>query len=257
MKNFRSFLFLALAASLAGCNGEDNCKPSAADISGTWVIFESNGVTLMENERYVNIFDHRSGLDIYAGREQIDDTQSQWVEEPAGTFKVVNGVLYEEWYNYDGSFGAQVSDISLKDDIMTVRVADSDEWYRCRRVDESMKARMAGIWEGRSTDKPNPLWFCWSFKSNNSYDFWCEDQGSYAFIPTNNGKYYVYGDMVVCTYTEELGGGDGTQTIPGEHCECWTMSIAGNTMTWTATRDYGVASYEMTKRTVLPTAPPQ
>ncbi len=244
---------LLTASFLSGCNKDDK----SPDITGTWVTVSVNGLTLQENDRFVNTFT-ADGRNIFASLKTDRQTGSgEWIVEPTPTgYHMTGDVLNEEGETYAGAHFIFRSQVSVGGDVMMCRmlehtqdgVAQSVYSQTVRkRVHPLYDQQIVGVWKGRDPS-PGSRDAYWHFKADGSYDYYYYDETSGAFIrkADNNGKYFLYGDLLFCNFTNDLR--DGTQ---GRRGEGWSISISGNVMAWYADRgESGKISFGMARSTL-------
>jgi hypothetical protein len=108
-----------------------------------------------------------------------------------------------------------------------------------------------GCWYGKCTTPGtnDTNYHYWEYFSDQTYYYYYQDdQGHWIKKSDNEGRYFLYGNLFVSNYSNDLVIGGKGKTF-----ECWNFNIDGNNMIWSALRKNNqTESYQMTKVTNPP-----
>jgi hypothetical protein len=251
-------LNLLFALMLWGCEEEET--DYSGMITGTWVNTQVNYTPILTDSSYVCEF--RSNMvELYAIGLQQDENNKSWIENDQYTYRVEGKNIIIEGSDMNHHETHMVFEIiSLTDKLMTFSVpefymdgvADPDtKIYTCTKVTEDYSHQFTGIWYGRCTTPgtTDTGTHYWEYFDDGSFNYYYQnDLGQWIRKSDNDGGYFLYGNLMVSNYTNDLISG-GT----GKSFECWNFEINGNRMTWTGLRQNGqTITYEMEKVASVP-----
>ena len=240
-------------ALLLGCNADEN--EYAELLVGKWLFTEMNGQAIMTDD--ASYIDYRAnGVQVFANGYQLDENNKTWVESDKYNYKIIDHIITVEGADANGKQNyIEIEILSINDKpptqktkkylIDNVDYIETDS-YTYKRVSNDLSAQFAGVWYGHCTTPGTSDigYHYWEYFSDWSYNYYYQnDQGKWIKKSDNEGRYFLYGNLFVSNYSNDIVTGGKGKTF-----ECWNFTIEGNTMTWSAIRNNNAAeSYQMTK----------
>lgn len=241
----RNSLFLAcsivvLSLSFTSCK-DKSWESYPDDIIGTWISVEVDGKEPLTNDVFINEFTS-AGKEIYAAQQPMTNG-TEWIVNSPVNYSLDEDVLTESGTDRDGKKYSYKSKIKIENDYLYFEVLEyiydgvnmsDNSTFTMKRV--SANSSIIGIWKGKEVTNPTTSLHdsYWEYLPDGSYNYYYydEDSESYLLKDDNNGKYFVYGNLLASNFSNNiLTGGSGRES------ENWFFSISGNTMTWTAKRE--------------------
>lgn len=226
---------------------------------GTWICSKVDDRTLSTDESFVFKFNNdRTGL--YALGIKVAGAEPKWIENTniiyalrgtvlVMTFRTSNGVEQVMELNIES---LTATELTYRVSLYKIDGVDKSDTklYRLVKSDADLKPQLVGYWQGRLTGQPND--FIWHFKSDGTYNFYEYDvvNKKYLFANENTSSYRLYGNLLVCIYSNDL-----TTGISGNTFDCWAATLpTANTMTWKDVKTDGTSVSENLVR--IPALPP-
>lgn len=256
----RAYLTLLLIPLLlTGCINEEEIDYESL-IKGKWInILVDYQPILTDAAFYCEYKSDKT--QIYSIGYKTDENNKNWIENDGYTYSVKKNQITVDGPDKNGDVFHMVFEILLIDEtymtykVKEFRINNKDftdaKIYTCKRVTEDLSAKLKGIWYGKCTSagSPDTEYHYWEYLSEGKYNYYFKDaNGKWTKKSDNEGKYFLYGNMFVSTYTNDLITGGKGKTF-----ECWNIEINGNTMKWNGLRDNSyIVTYEMEKVPKLP-----
>lgn len=239
----------------AGCSKDKETNYNDL-IQGIWVNTVTNGNATITDKVFVVEFNN--GKEYYSTGIQMDSNNATWINKMVNSY-VVTGNQIEISGTTDMGLSLEltldVSEIdhntllySIKKYVIGGSTITDDNIYEFARVTEDLHADITGTWYGKSTDANNmdTDYHYWEYFDDGTFDYYYRtspDSDQWIKKENNEGKYWLYGDFMATSYTNDLING-----TMGHNYECWHIDIASNTMEWTGNREVGhIAAYTMIK----------
>ncbi len=254
------FPLLLLTVLWTGCSNDDI---SASDLQGTWIAEQQDGEKLLTNDLFVHEF--CSGQQLINAHRYNSSEGVEWVEDPCA-YQVKDNVLYVNGTNAAGKIYSFEADIKLEGDVLNVQVTkfilDGKEttqrpYYTMNRSKENLYSSFINVWKGGPTT-PGVTYehdIYWEYYNDGRFDYYYydEDLDKYVTKEDNQGRFFLYGNLLVSNYMNDIE--QGTQ---GKESESWIISLEGeeytqngqrviriDTMKWIGYRTNGTFSFEM------------
>lgn len=252
-----SLLFSVLL--LVGCATDD--EPNYAELlKGTWINTLINGQPLLTDETFVMEL-KPDNTEMYAIGFQLDENNKSWIEGVDYTYSIVGDHIVINGTDVLGNAMQMEFKIeSLTDETLTFTVptfkvnnveVPNDRTFTCKKITDDYRTAFTGVWYGRCTTEgtADSTYHYWEHLADGRYFYYYQDENDNWIKKTDNeGRYYLYGNLMACNYTNDLLTG-GT----GKVFECWHFTIDGSKMVWTGLRENAMTiTYEMDK---VPSAP--
>jgi hypothetical protein len=247
-------LAIMLFSMLYSCKKEEETD-YASLIIGKWVNTHVNDVAVLTDGIFAFEYKTNKGQN-YASGYTLDENNKTWLESNNFTYSVAGKKIIIDGPDQLGSiFHMEFEIISTDKETLKYSVTkfeiDNIEYpdtkiYTNKKVTVDLKNQFVGTWYGKSTTSGSTdnSFHYWDYFADGTYDYYYQDgSGNWINKPDNEGRYYLYGDLLASTYTNDLLSG-GT----GKAYECWTIRLEGNKMYWTGLRENGlITSFEMEK----------
>ncbi len=245
-------IITAIALMLFGCGDEEN--PFDYLIQGLWVNTHVNDQPVTTNEAF--ICDFRADLtQLYAIGLTLDEENKSWIENSAYTYKIIGKTIIIEGPDvFDNIFYLEFTILSLDEDALRYSVKifkiNGEEFpdpyiYTMTKVKTDLADNFVGTWYGRSTTGgASEAYHYWDYFADGTFDYYFkDDEENWIKKPDNEGRYFLYGNLLASNYTNDLLSGE-----TGKAYECWSISIVDNKMTWHGLRENGlIVTFEMDK----------
>jgi hypothetical protein len=249
-----SLLSVLLILVFWSCNKENETN-YASLIIGKWVNTSVDNVPVLTDKAFT--FEYKADLtQTYANGYVLDENNKTWIENENYTYSVSGNKITVEGSDELGATFHMVFDI-LTADAETLRYSVSkfavngveypdSKIYTNKKVTEDLSSQFIGTWYGKSTTTgtTDDNYHYWEYLADGSFKYYYQDnEGNWINKPDNEGKYFLYGNLMASNYTNDLLSGE-----TGKAYECWNISIDGNTMNWTGLRASGLTtSFQMEK----------
>lgn len=229
--NKQFFLLLGLVIFMSSCKDNNDHDYDYNQIIGTWIVDSINGKALPTDSIYVSYNDgnHRQ-------------TFSRIVNK-VWTSTQFNVNLDNARYTVDGNGWLLSYDVSLLTNSkmiytttkFTINGVDQHETktFSARKVtDSSFQSAIIGTWEGNVEN----MMLRWVFKTDGTYDFYSQDAstGTWQRKDENDGKYIVYGNLLIFTYNGKIETG---ATGYMSDCIHATVNSTNSIMNWRTTKN--------------------
>ena len=249
---------LMIAALLFGCNDED--VDYSKQIEGKWLYTQLNSQPILTNQS--SYCEYRSdGKEVYATGVQLDENNKTWVENSQFTYNVAGNILSISGTDANGKHNDIDIEIQSVDEEQTTQktrkfLIDNVDYpdantYSYNRITDDFSAEFAGVWYGKCTTPgtADTGYHFWEYFKDGTFNYYYQDsEGNWIKKTDNEGRYFLYGNLFVSNYTNDLITGGKSKTY-----ECWIFEIKDKTMTWTALRDNNkTESYQMEKVVAAP-----
>lgn len=229
----------------SGCSKDDKFNFDINDLYGTWIFNKTNGEFVETDDIFVCQF-LSNGYEYYGNK-----VDSEWTFDATTMYHTEgNYLLLEREGLYLKCLVTTLTDNVFIYDNCAYIVNGVDKHdtntYQAYKSSVDYSASILGMWEGSCvTLGQDQSVKRWEYKSDGSYNYYTKkSNGDWENKADNQGKYYVYGELLVTTWVNDLL--TGTQ---GPMCELWICSINGNNMHWSGLRSSGqTIEYEMTKQ---------
>ncbi len=244
-KNVFKTVFLSLLSVmiLSACTDDDD--NNKLEIAGTWVAVNSS-LTPYHNQLFVRTYTSNRTA-VQASRQQVENGV-KWIEDPQYTYRIEDGILYEEGVDWKGKSFYRKSSIKLgiTQDGIIMYVTELKKTYDGESAGSLSSYTMynspvglydtalLGSWKGKETTPGvESDSVRWHYMTDGTFDYYYydKDQQSYVLKKDNQGEYFLYGNFFVSNFTNNLQTG-GT----GQDCECWSIYIRDGQMSWRAIR---------------------
>lgn len=235
---FYFYFLILLCFSLTSCDKENN--PFYVDeIKGLWCVEDLNGEALLTND--IVIYDINSDLMGEYFRYLSDNEQnSDWCQYDL-SYAVIYDMLYFNVPNTDKVYEIKIENIMnniMNWHLIKVKYEDGivypDLKYKLRLLDKDYSKDIIGLWEGKCiTQGEQQDVHRWRYFADGRYEYlYKNQQGEWVVKSDNNGKYLLFGDIMVNSWlNNDLTG------VLGQHCEIWNILIKNDKMNWSATRE--------------------
>lgn len=247
------FLLSLLSVICFACTNEDSEYIKL--LEGTWVNTEVNHQAVLTDKKYIMNF-RADGVQTYACGFQVDSLNKTWMENDDYEYSLKNGLLTIDGTDVTNKTYHMVFKIITLDEstliysvkafrIDNVDVSDT-KIYTCKKVTEDYRSQFEGLWYGRCTSigTSDLKYHFWEYDSDGLYNYYYQDdQDKWACKSDNEGRYFLYGDLFVSNYNNDLVSGG-----VGKAYECWTFEITADTMVWSGLRiDNTMVTYRMVR----------
>lgn len=248
------FPLLMLVILATACKKEED-KDYASLILGSWINTQIDNQALLTDASFVMEF-RTDKVEFYASGYQLDSDNKTWLESENFTYSV-NGktISIGGTDNLNKVFNIifeiqSVDDKTLSYSVTKFMIDNVDypdsKIYTCTRPLTDLSSQFVGTWYGKNSTAgtTDDKYHYWEYFADGSFNYYFQDDsGNWINKPDNEGKYFLYGGLMATNYTNDLLSGS-----TGKAYECWNISIAGNTMDWTAIRENGkTVSFQMEK----------
>jgi hypothetical protein len=249
---------LMILALLSGCKEDE---PDYAElIVGKWLYTHVNGQPALTNES--SYCEYRAdGSEVYATGFQLDENNKTWIESDHFSYQVTGNILSIEGTDANGKQNEIEIEIESIDENQTTQTTrkyliDNTNYpdantYTYKLITSDFSNQFVGCWYGKCTTPgtSDTSYHYWEYFSDGTYNYYFQDdQGLWIKKSDNEGLYFLYGNLFVSNYSNDLVTGGKGKTF-----ECWNFNIDGNNMTWSALRNNNLTeSYQMTKVTNPP-----
>ncbi len=256
----RAYLTLLLIPLLlTGCINEEEIDYESL-IKGKWInILVDYQPILTDAAFYCEYKSDKT--QIYSIGYKTDENNKNWIENDGYTYSVKKNQITVDGPDKNGDVFHMVFEILLIDETyMTYKVKEFSinkkdlpdaKVYTCKRVTEDLSEKLKGIWYGKCTSagSQDTAYHYWEYLSDGKYNYYYKDANNKWIKKSDNeGKYFLYGNLFVSTYSNDLITGGKGKTF-----ECWNVEINGNTMQWKGLRDNSsIVTYTMEKVSLLP-----
>lgn len=227
----------------------------SALIPGRWVNTLINNAAILTDASFVLEF-RTDNIETYASGYTLDSNNKSWIDNNKFAYSVSgNKIIIDGSNNFGNHFYMEFDIESVDNQVLRYSVSkfmvDNVEYpdpkiYTNKKITADFSAQLSGTWYGRSTTpgSADTSYHYWQYFPDGKFNYYYrDDMGNWINKPDNAGKYYLYGDLLATNYTNDLLSG-GT----GNAYECWNFSITGDTMHWTAQREFGLfTSFRMEK----------
>lgn len=225
------------------------------NLIGKWVNTEVNNEAILTDAAYISEF-RIDYVEMYAVGFQLDDSNKTWMENSSYTYSVrdkniiIDGtdVLNKKYHMVFNVINLDENTFTYSISAFTIDGVDypNTNTYTCKKITDDYSSKFVGVWYGKCTSGNNndTAYHYWEYFSDGTFNYYYQDSTNKWIKKTDNeGGYYLYGNLFVSNYTNDLNSG-GT----GKAYECWNFSINGDTMTWTGLRENNkTVTYEMTR----------
>jgi WD40 repeat protein len=253
------FTLLLLPLFIASCINEDEIDYKSL-LKGKWVNILVDYQPVQTDAAFYCDY-NTDNTQVYAIGYKIDANNKTWIENDKYTYSVKKNLITIDGPDYNGDVFHMVFEILLIDEnYMTYKVNEfsinNKEYpdakiYTCKRITEDFTNKIKGFWYGKCTSagSPDTAYHYWEYLSEGKYNYYFKDaNGKWTGKSDNDGKYFLYGNLFVSTYSNDLITGGKGKTF-----ECWNIEINDNKMQWTGLRDNSViVKYGMEKVSFLP-----
>jgi len=249
---------LMIVALLVGCNKDD--VDYSTLIEGKWLCTQLNSKPILTNQ--ASYCEYRSdGKEVYATGVQLDGDNKTWVENNQFTYTISGKILSICGTDTDGKHNDIEIEIQSVDEEQTTQktrkyLIDEVDYpdantYSYNRITDDFSAEFAGIWYGKCTTPgtSDAGYHYWEYFTDGTFNYYYQDsEGNWIKKTDNEGRYFLYGNLFVSNYTNDLITGGKSKTF-----ECWNFEINDKAMTWTALRENNkTESYQMEKVSAAP-----
>jgi len=253
MKYFISLTILVVIL-FSGCKKSETTNYNDLLI-GTWVNQRVNDQPVLTDASFVVDF-KSDKTEMYAIGFQIDENNSQWMENNAYTYTLAGDMITLTGTDLSGkTYYMEFKILALDETTLKYTVPEfsidgvsypDTHTYLCYKVTEDLSGQFTGVWYGHCTTPgtTDSLYHYWEYFADRTYNYYYQDEsGNWIKKSDNEGRYFLYGNLLATNYSNDLISGG-----IGKAYECWDFGIDGNHMIWTGLRQNNVvASYEMEK----------
>lgn len=246
-----------------GCKKEDEID-YASLILGSWVSTDVDNESVLTDASFAIEF-RSDKTETYASGFVLDENNKTWIENENYTYTVNGNKIIIDGSDEIGSNFHMEFDIlsvdqyTLKYSVSKFLVDDVEypdtKIYINKKVKEDLTSQFVGTWHGKTTTpgSTDNNYYYWDYFADGHFDFYFQDdEGNWVNKPDNEGKYFLYGDLMATNFTNNLLSGE-----TGKAFECWNISIIGNTMFWSGLRENGlISSFQMEKVDSPPSGSP-
>ncbi len=241
----KKILFIILITSLFVLGCSKSTSPDVNQLYGTWIVDVRDGKDMPTNDFFVMEF--RSDSYQYYGEMR----DSKWNFYTTTKYRLDGDVIFLERENVKLRLKIIYLD---NEEIVFESVEYSEDGvpqddysrYLGYKVDVNYKSSILGMWEGGCVNPAgNYTLQRWKYNEDGTYSYFSKNNaGEWVEKTDNEGKYYLYGDLLVTTWVnDDLSG------IIGPMCEIWECDIENGKMEWSAYRqNRGMVEFEMNKK---------
>lgn len=258
------FILLAVAAVVfAACSKEKEETNIAEKIIGKWMLEETNGHSVLTNEKFVYTFVSDTEGYVSASRVDFSEDHPIWTNYMPSEISIEGKeIIIRGNLNKTTSFVAELVIKSISDNEMladskyTVKHNGADIFTSTgttlmTKVTTDYSSDILGVWEGRSTSADGSEFddgevHRWEYLDDDTYIYYALDADSNWAANVNEVSDYFVDGTLLCTRWLNVG-----EEV--ENREWWEIeSIADGVMKWTALRkrddgSFYTATFQMTK----------
>ncbi len=263
MKNL--FILASLAGFLCLFNGcsddDDNVTNNYPELAiGKWVVTNIDGITPLTDSLFC--MELRSDkAEIYSIGTRIDANNSKWVEGDNYIYTINNDIITIngiDQLNKTVTVELKIQELtsttftySVKSYVYDGISTPDSHVYTCKKASVDYATQIIGVWYGKCTsdNTADTNYHYWEYLANGNYNYYYQDDANNWIKKSDNeGKYFLYGNLFVSNYLNDLQSG-----TTGMNYECWNISINNTKMNWTALRTNNkTVTYEMDKVEAAP-----
>lgn len=240
---------LAAFSLVVGCSDTDNSNDADNSLTqdklvGTWVMKMEDGEETLTNGYFAMTFDADGTQDFMTRGDVAEDGTSTWLTKEGTSYTVKDNTIYllsddDDIQLYgsisSGSLCGEVGDILSYREVVNIDGGEdmySDRSFAGIRSEVDYSSDIVGTWEGVIIDEDINEPFDnikFVFTRTGTYDFYAlNDEGEWEYIDTNEGLYFLMGNLLATQWTETTGL---------TYSEAWVVALDGDTMTWRAERE--------------------
>ncbi|MEI6577212.1 MAG: hypothetical protein WCO63_13625 [Bacteroidota bacterium] len=248
------FAGMFLSVLLWGCKKDDKID-YASLVLGKWINTEVDNQLVLTDATFVLEF-KADKTETYASGFVLDANNKSWIENHNYTYSVKEDMIIIDGFNDLGNnFHMEFKILKADRQTLSYSVSkftvDNVEYpdskiYTNKKINTDLADKFVSTWYGKSTTpaSPDTTSHYWQyFPDGNFHYFYQDSTGTWINKPDNNGKYFLYGDLMASNYTNDLITGGTAKAY-----ECWKINIQGDTMSWTGIRQNGtVTTFQMGK----------
>jgi len=255
-KNILFFLafFAVISVVTSGCKKDSD--PNYGELLlGTWINTHVNDESVLTDDTFILEF-LSNQTEVYSIGIQLDENNKTWMENDAYTYAVQGDVIVIDGSDTFGSvYHMEFKIKSLDNQWLSYSVEkftiDGEAFpntntYICSKVTDDFSSEITGTWLGDCTSIAcsDTTSHYWEYFADGSYNYYFQDvAGNWIKKLDNEGRYFLYGHLLVSNYTNDLVAGG-----MGKAFECWDFDIVDDRMVWNGWRKNGrVVSYEMNR----------
>ncbi len=238
--------FLLTLLLLTSCYKEDSEELGSSNpLHGTWIAEQVDGKEILTNDKFVFFFAENT-QHIHA-HLYYTNQGAEWAEDVCYFEIKGNTVSISGAYTNGKNISIQ-STYALQGDLLHIQVEkyiyDGTEMpayihkYVLRKATENLYDKLIGIWKGGSTTpgmigKYDAYWrYNKGTVGTFDYKYFDEEKQAYVIKEDNDGHFYLYGNLLVTTYNNDL-----QQGTKGKECESWMITTDGMHMEWVGRRE--------------------
>lgn len=235
------FLGILLSVLCAGCEKDE--VDYAGLLLGTWVNTQVNSVPVLTDASWVMEL-RADGIEFYAEGHQIDEDNKTWEENDQYNYSIEGKTLLIDGTDMlDRIFHMEfvIQSVNQTTLIYSVKYFSIDDVeypdskvYTCRKATADYSNQFTGIWYGHciTPGTSDTGYHYWEYFEDGSFNYYYQDEEqNWIRKSDNEGGYFLYGNLFVSNYSNDLISG-GT----GKAYECWHIEIIGDNMIWTGLR---------------------
>lgn len=220
-------LFLTSLLLLASsCKDNDTNSYDYSQVVGTWIVDSIDGKALSTDSIYVSTNDANHQQTFSRIVNKVWTSLSYNVNLQNSTY-TVTGNGWELAYNISQLTSTKMVYTTTKFTINGVSQQENKTFTARKVTDNSLRENIIGTWEGTVENMP----LRWVFKTDGTYDFYAKDAttDSWQLKSENDGKYVIYGDLLIFTYNGKIETG---ATGYMSDCIHATINSANTSMNW-------------------------
>lgn len=230
------------------CDKDNDYDNYSTQLIGTWIATEMEDGKMKTNEIFVRTY--RADGTMTEAQLRWTGQESEWTEIE-GTY-----TLNEDKLSECIATNSVRVEIEIEGDEMSYEILNGNKQsFEMKRISTDLHNQFVGIWTGYETSAGASIpakHTYWQYFSDHSYKYYYHDGTAYVSKEDNDGKFFLYGNLLVSNYKNDLQTGG-----QGKTCECWIFEINNNpnstTMNWSALREGSISkTFSLTKVDNLP-----
>ncbi len=241
-------LLVGLALLFISCENRELEQYYETAILGEWQAFERDDVLVNTDDVFVSSFSSDNSQKYCVGYQLANG--KEWKESGEYTYKIKGDILIIEGFNAEGKSTYlkadidEITDTYLEYEVEKLKIdgveiiPERDADWRFEKVEPDMN--IVGMWLGLEEGANNAA--KWDFKADGTYDYYFMNAlNEFELKEDNNGVYFIYGDLLVCNYTNDMNNGTTGRTY-----ECFKLSMGHDgVLFWRAINDGVVRNFSL------------
>jgi hypothetical protein len=252
------FLILLLSMQYSCSDNDEKVENYPNYIKGTWIATTADEDDIDTNDMFIMKCDGKH--QVYGIMKNLGNNNFEWQEKDYCTYSFNKNILIIQGSNDKGhSTYLEMNILNLNSNTLIYTTQklkiDGQEIsdplvYKMEKSTNNYSTEITGCWKGHCTTTgvaATAFDNYWEFHKDGTYDYYYYDAATEKYVKKsdNDGKYFIHGNLLACNYTHGILADE----YSGKNCECWTIKISGDKMTWEALRNGKTENYEMIKST--------